>query len=140
MTTEERGIHRRMLWDVDLETFIYLVGKKCTKAITKGLYIRDIKFVVIYWKWRMDCWKKSMLLGFYYWRYPVWLAFFVVETEPMSRQKIMGEGARGEGNENDHLQSIPWDLWNAPSSLVKGVVGLHVMWHALKCDVSHHTM
>ena len=44
-----------MLWDVDLETFIYLVGKKCTKAITKGLYIRDIKFVVIYWKWRMDC-------------------------------------------------------------------------------------
>ena len=48
-----------------------------------------------------------MLLGFYYWRYPVWLAFFVVETEPMSKQKIMGEGARGEGNENDHLQSIP---------------------------------
>ena len=140
MTIEERGIHGHMLWDVDLETFIYLVGKKCTKAITKGLYIRDIKFVVIYWKWRMDCWKKSMLLGFYYWRYPVWLAFFVVETEPMSRQKIMGEGAREEGNENDHLKSTPWDLWNAPSSLVKGVVGLHVMWHALKCDVSHHTM
>ena len=32
-----------MLQDVDLEK---LVGKKCTKAITKGLYIRDIKFVV----------------------------------------------------------------------------------------------
>ena len=37
----------------------------------------------------------------------MWLAFFVVETEPMSKQKIMGEGARGEGNENDHLQPIP---------------------------------
>ena len=43
-----------MLWDVDLKAFIYVVGKKCTKAITKGLYIRDIKFVVNYWKWRMD--------------------------------------------------------------------------------------
>ena len=55
LTTEERGIHRHMLWDVDLETFIYLVGKKCAKAITKGLYIRDIKLIVNYWKWRMDC-------------------------------------------------------------------------------------
>ena len=49
---EERGTHGHMLWDADLEA---LVGKKCTKAITKGLYIRDIKFVVNYWKWRMDC-------------------------------------------------------------------------------------
>ena len=132
MTTEERGIHGHMLWDVDLETFIYLVGKKCTKAITKGLYIKDIK---------LDCWKKSILLGFYYCRYPVWLTFFfVVETEPRSKQKIMGEGGRGEGNENDHLQPIPWDSWKAPFSLVKGRVSLHVMWRALKCDISHHTM
>ena len=38
-----------MLRDADLEA---LVGKK---DYTKGLYIRDIKFVVNYWKWRMDC-------------------------------------------------------------------------------------
>jgi len=34
LTIEERGIHGHMLLDADLEA---LVGKKCTKAITKGL-------------------------------------------------------------------------------------------------------
>ena len=30
-----------------------------------------------------------------------------METELRSKQKIMGEGAREEGNENDHLKSTP---------------------------------
>ena len=84
MTTEERGIHGHMLWDVDLETFIYLVGKKCTKAITKGLYIKDIK---------LDCWKKSILLGFYYCRYPGWLTFFLSwKLNRGQNKKLWGRG------------------------------------------------
>lgn len=50
-----------MLRDVDLEA---LVGKKCTKTITKGLQIRDIKFVVNYWKWRMIVERKACYWAF----------------------------------------------------------------------------
>ena len=65
MTVEERGIHGHMLRDVDLEA---LVGKKMHKDNYKRIIGQGYKVCCKLLEVENDCWKKSLLLGFYYCR------------------------------------------------------------------------
>ena len=42
------------------------------------------------------------------------------KAEPRSKQKTMGERARGEGSAKNRLQSTPWDFWNCVRFLDAG--------------------
>ena len=52
----------------------------------------------------------------------------------------MGEGARGEGWEKNHLQSTPRDFEMPHPVLWKEKLGLHMIWCVLKSDISQQTV
>ena len=47
----------------------------------------------------------------------------------------MGEGARGEGIENNHLQPTPWDFWNSVGQQTQQAAFL-ISWQNVKVNLS----
>lgn len=68
------------------------------------------------------------------------IRFRHTKAELRTTKETMGEGARGEGWEKNHLQSTPRDFEMPHPVLWKEKLGLHMIWCVLKSDVSQQTV